>query len=351
MDKAREPIPAIAFDPAYALPAARAALAFPEGDADASSIHDWQTSARAKLRELLAADLPTGKPSARAAGGTERDGVAIEYLVLAQSDGQESPAFLLLPPAAQGATTRRRAGIVVLAGHSAGIVATAGFVQDYQHANALALARAGYVVLTVEIRGFGYLARMGVPPDGVDMMSHPAYALQIGKTALGLAAQDVAGGISYLGTRPEVDGERIGLVGFSSGGKTAIYVAALDPRVKVVVASGCVTSHEANFRYARHDSYEVLPEMGKWLRFCDAMGLVAPRPMLVHWGELDNEPWTRCAAYNHDSLPEFERAKGIYTAAGAAAALSSVITAGLGHEFDNEAAIRFLATHLPPESP
>lgn len=50
------------------------------------------------------------------------------------------------------------------------------------------------------------------------------------------AYADVIRGIDFLLTRPEVDRERIGVAGTSQGGGIALAVAALDPRVKVVVA-------------------------------------------------------------------------------------------------------------------
>ena len=50
------------------------------------------------------------------------------------------------------------------------------------------------------------------------------------------AYADVIRGIDYLVSRPDVDAERIGLVGTSQGGGMALAVTALDRRVKVVVA-------------------------------------------------------------------------------------------------------------------
>ncbi|MEO6873190.1 MAG: alpha/beta fold hydrolase [Opitutaceae bacterium] len=50
------------------------------------------------------------------------------------------------------------------------------------------------------------------------------------------AYADVIRGIDYLVSREDIDRERIGLVGTSQGGGIALAVAALDPRVKAVVA-------------------------------------------------------------------------------------------------------------------
>jgi pimeloyl-ACP methyl ester carboxylesterase len=55
---------------------------------------------------------------------------------------------------------------------------------------------------------------------------------------LGLAMKVhvVARQIEYLRSLPQVDGKRIGFIGFSWGAKAAVYVAAFNPDVKVTVA-------------------------------------------------------------------------------------------------------------------
>jgi uncharacterized protein len=49
---------------------------------------------------------------------------------------------------------------------------------------------------------------------------------------------DVAGALTFLTTRPEVDPDRIGGLGLSRGADVLIEVAATDPRLKAVVADG-----------------------------------------------------------------------------------------------------------------
>ena len=214
---------------------------------------------------------------------------------------------------------------------------------------ALRIAEAGYVTLTLEHRGMGYLRLLGPPGDDMDFWPHVGYLLMHGRSLMGRLAADVAGGLSYLARRPEIDPDRLGVVGMSLGGKVAAYLTALDERVRVVVTSGAVTSHRANHRFALHGPEDAVPGLGELLGFGDVMGLIAPRPLLVHWGEEDNLRAGRSASYNEGSMPTFEVAQEIYTAAGASDRISYHLTAGLGHEFDNEAAIAFLRRWMPPE--
>ena len=202
-------------------------------------------------------------------------------------------------------------------------------------------------MLTMEVRGFGYLAKLGPTAEAMDHGAHVGYAFAHGVPAIGVTVRDAAVGLSYLATQDDVKNDQLGVVGFSSGGKAAIYLAALDERVKATVASGCVTSHDANFRYSQHDPYEAVPGIARGLETSDCLGLVAPRPLLVHWGEQDNNRKSRSAAFNHDSLPTFDAAKRIYEAVSNAAAIEKTITPGMGHEFDVEAAKAFLAKALP----
>ncbi|NIM93592.1 MAG: alpha/beta fold hydrolase [Anaerolineales bacterium] len=66
-------------------------------------------------------------------------------------------------------------------------------------------------------------------------------------TTLGyLEVHDIEGGIDYLLDRPDVDPERIGLVGHSMGGATVIRAAAHSPQVKATVAESAYASIEDN---------------------------------------------------------------------------------------------------------
>jgi len=93
------------------------------------------------------------------------------------------------------------------------------------------LARHGYVVLTSWsfIRNY----RQGT-------RSRPAIELlyeRFGRwMAMGKMVHDVAREIEYLRSLPQVDGQRIGFIGFSLSAKAAVYVAAFNPDVRVTVA-------------------------------------------------------------------------------------------------------------------
>ena len=317
-------------------------LAAPATVESRQELRDWQSLGRKKLQELLGIIAPNQVPAVREVGRAEVGTVVRRSLVFTQDDGMEVPAFLL--HAQHG---EPRPGLLVIPGHSMGIVATSGIVSDYQNAMALELAKAGYVVLTMEVRGFGYLQKLGPGPEPMDHGPYTGYLLVRGTTRLGVTIRDAMMGLSYLEAHPEVMPQRLGVVGFSSGCDASIYIGALDERVDAVVASGCVGSHESNFRLSRNDSYEAVPGLARWLEMSDCLGLLSPRPVLVHWGEKDNDPRTRSAAFNPTSLHIFEAARRIYALEDKGDRLEQHITPGLEHAFDVDAAIAFVHQRLP----
>ena len=79
------------------------------------------------------------------------------------------------------------------------------------------LAERGFVTLAFDHRNFG--ESEGTPRQHED---------QAGKVT------DLRDAVSYLASRPEVDAERIGVVGVCLGGSYAVRAAAFDPRVRAV---------------------------------------------------------------------------------------------------------------------
>jgi pimeloyl-ACP methyl ester carboxylesterase len=123
-------------------------------------------------------------------------------------------------------------------------------------------------------------------------------------TTLGyLEALDVGGALDFVGTQPDSDTERVGLLGHSMGGATAILAAARYPQIKAVVAESTFSSVEDNVssslkaltglppfpfaplvvwfgeREAGMDIGQVSP--------LDAIGTISPRAVMIVHGELD----------------------------------------------------------------
>lgn len=113
------------------------------------------------------------------------------------------------------------------------VIVTAPGYGGTQQGVMLSECQRGYAVLQVYPRGQGESTELWTL-DGPDKLTwrldRPEGAYYQGAYA------DVIRAIDFAVSRPDLDADRIALVGTSQGGGIALAVAALDPRVKAVVA-------------------------------------------------------------------------------------------------------------------
>jgi hypothetical protein len=112
----------------------------------------------------------------------------------------------------------------------------------------------------------------------------------IGQVLTGLRIWDHLRSLEYLVTRPDVDGERIGVVGLSMGEEHAMYVAALDDRVQASVLSCCMRQLRPEIKDKVHCICSYVPGLFAVADWPDICALIAPRPVLVEQGIHDYVP-------------------------------------------------------------
>ena len=316
-------------------------------DGPAALAH-WQEQAIGSLRALY--QCPPAAAERLASGlmpereYTLADGVSCQEVVHASDDGTLVPGLLLRPPAGAPDRGTLSPAVLVIPGHGAGIAATAGFVDSYEHGVAWQLARAGYVVLTVELRGFGRLgARIGLTHEAVALN-----ALMAGDSYRAVVARDVAAAFDALGRVPGVDPERLGITGCSLGGDLALTVAALRSTARVVVAQGLVDwpDHAGRRPAVAGDAFDlvadpcwVLPHENARMWFEDRWLHVAPRPMLLVSARDDVGDMHRRGSWLVDRLRQ------TYAACGVPDAFAFRVEQG-HHQYFVDPALDFLARHL-----
>ncbi len=91
-------------------------------------------------------------------------------------------------------------------------------------------AREGFVAIAVRWFGESYGESYGEAVAEL-RLRHP------GLSGLGKWVWDARRLVDYIGTMPEADAGRIGIIGHSLGGKMSLYAAAFDERITVAVAS------------------------------------------------------------------------------------------------------------------
>ena len=152
--------------------------------------------------------------------------------------------------------------------------------------------------------------------------------------------------VNYLLTRPEVIPERIGTYGHSMGSTHVWLATPFEPRIACAVGNCCLPTYAAIER-ARliHCFPNFVPGWAQHGDTPDIVSLIAPRPLHLNFGELD------------DGSPIQEVRRGLeviseaYRAQGAAGAFSSYVEEGAGHVLSAEMwrrTLEFFQLHLQP---
>jgi hypothetical protein len=188
----------------------------------------------------------------------------------------------------------QRPGLIASHGHARhGIDTICGVgVDDGEPAGhgayALDAVRAGYVVLAPAWWGWrgrdGHLGWIGARDKcNVIQMAAAMYGLNV----IGLHVQDGRAALDVLAARPEVDPARLGCIGNSYGGRTAMWLAALDRRVQACVAAGCMNTFRE--RSLKLTSCGIQYPFGLLQHgdVAEAFSLIAPRALQLQAGEQD----------------------------------------------------------------
>ncbi len=230
---------------------------------------------RARLRAAMFGAMGAfpEKPCAlepRLVGTLQRDGYRIERLFLQTRPDVWMTASAYVPASAKGKAP------AVLAVHGHWPWARRDPVVQ---ARCLGLVKLGFFVLAVDAFGAG--ERYTKPGRGTYHGALYGSTLwPTGQTLLGMQVYDNRRAVDYLLTRPEVDGQRLGITGASGGGNQSMYAGALDERFAAVVPVCSVGTYQA-YLQAACCVCEVLPGALRFAEEGDVLSLVAPRTLMV----------------------------------------------------------------------
>lgn len=111
--------------------------------------------------------------------------------------------------------------------------------------------------------------------------------LLYGRTLAGLRVAEAMRALDYIQGRAEVDGGKIGCMGFSTGGMIAALTAAVDKRIAATVVSGYASTFAGSIMARRHCLDNYLPAILHDAEMPDMIGLIAPRPLFIETGSDD----------------------------------------------------------------
>lgn len=249
--------------------------------ADIDSLDEWQAKRpelHRQLAEMLGLDpMPERTPlNAKITETTETDDIIIERLFFESRPGLYVTANFYRPKEQAGPLP----AVLYVCGHA---VVKKGGVSfgnkaGYHHHGAW-FARNGYVCLTIDTLQLGEI-------EGIHHGTHREgrwWWNSRGYTPAGVEAWNSIRAIDYLQSRPEADGDKIGITGRSGGGAYSWYTAAMDDRITVAVPVAGITdlqNHVVDDCVEGHCDCMFMVNTYRW-DYPLLAALIAPRPLLI----------------------------------------------------------------------
>ena len=283
---------------------------------DAPSAASWRRRLRQEFGELLALDASRQEIplEAKLETASESDGVRRESLTLATTAATRIPVRLERPTDATG----RLPAVVCIHGHGGNrdsVFDPASLYRGF----ATALVERGFLVISC------------------DVGQH--HVRESDRTLMGERLQDLLRCVDYLEIRDDVDPERIGCAGLSLGGEMAMWLCAMDPRIRATVSSGFLTTMDQMEEH--HCMCWKFDGLRERVDYADLYAMAAPRALQCQNG-LGEGPRDFNVTLARRALHEIQPA---YDDLDATANLELHVHPG-GHIVDTEACVRFLGEHL-----
>lgn len=246
-----------------------------------TDLEDWKkkrVTYRKQLFEMLGLSPQPAKTELKPeiTGTIESDGFIVENITFQSRAGLYVTGNLYRPAKQEG----KIPAILYVCGH--GGVKKNGIIYGnkvhYQHHGEW-FARNGYVCLTIDTLQLGEIAGLhhGTFREGMwEWLSR-------GYTPAGVEAWNCIRALDYLQSRPEVDGEKLGVTGRSGGGAYSWWIAALDERIKAAVPVAGITTlknHVIDGVIEGHCDCMFMVNTYQW-DYAQVAALVAPRPLLI----------------------------------------------------------------------
>ena len=241
----------------------------------------------------------------------QKDGYVREKVVIAVEEGEDVPAYLLIPdevkkPSPAVVCIHQHAGMFGIGKSEA-----AGRI-GYPHGQyALRYCKAGFVTFAADQRAFE--ERKTIKDWSGDRMAVEELILK-GRTMAGAFAFEAGRAIDYLQTREEVDGDKIGITGHSMGAMASLVTLPVERRIKAAVISCGVSTYEGKIsRGETMPGAFLIPGIMQKYDLPDVFAAARPTPLLLCAGKKDGtfkfqdfekaEPVIR-KAYEKSGFPE-----------------------------------------------
>lgn len=311
------PIPAVLINPLYADDKPLRQLKIPEISTGQESIISWQEKTRHELSQRLS--LPDTKPASfnkKQIKKEDKNKWNFEEIEIQSTEHRPICICLAIPSLEE---KKKYPAIVCIHGHGGNRYTAFEKKPSPYHEFGKILVQNGFAVITT------------------DVGQHEVYEKD--RTLMGERLWDLMRCVDYLETLPFIDKNRIGCAGLSLGGEMAMWLGAMDTRIKATVVCGFLTyMDQMEKNHCMCWKFKGLREL---VDFPDIYGLIAPRALQCQNGE--KEP--------PDQFPPSLAQKAwteitpIYKVFNAEDKTELIIHSG-GHEIAIEPMLKFLKRNL-----
>jgi len=288
---------------------------------------------KAKLLECLGGPWPSPRHLEPEWGQPiQRDGYTITRVTYQVEPNDRVPALLLIP---DGVNEKNPApGVLVWHQHNGewhlGKSEPAGLAGNPMHHTGVALVKEGYVVLCPDALCFEDRQSPHLKGGDYERFAFLKYVVE-GKCLAWKNILDMRRAVDFISSLPFVDGSRLGCYGHSMGSTFTWLVGPWEERLVCLVGNCCLPTYKAIHRkHLLHCFPNFIPG---WLRYGDTphiAGLIAPRPLLLNFGELDE------GSPIEEVREGVEIIRAFYERAGARDNFSVFIQPGVGHVLSEE---------------
>ncbi len=296
-------------------------LQFPTNPKSPTEVIEWQNKVRNHLITLLRLPQPSEKPSdfaERTLTITKRKKFIIKEIEILSTKNRKIKVVLTYPYNAE-IENKKYPAVVCIHGHGGNRWSPFNEDEVIYYQFGTKLTELGFIVIST------------------DVGQHEVY--ENGRTLMGERIWDLMRCVDYLTSLPWVNPEKIGCAGLSLGGEMAMWLGAIDTRIKAVCVSGFLTYMDQMEQ--NHCMCWKFPGLREAVDFPDIYALIAPRALLCQNGK--KEPPDQFPP----SIAEkaFEEIKPAYEILGSKNNLKLVIHEG-GHEIDTDSLLNFFQIHL-----
>ncbi len=279
----------------------------------------WQNELRLRLLRLLKMDDLVSKETLtplhpKTLSAEKREKYVFREMEINSTPGRRIKIVLTLPTNREGPFP----AVVVISGHGGTRHTCYESARGYSRF-AHVLAEAGYVTISTRVS------------------QHETS--EKGRSLMGERLWDLMRCVDFLTSLEEVDSQRIGCGGNSLGGEMAMWLGAMDERVRATVSSGFLTKMDQMER--NHCMCWKFPGLRELADFADVYSLAAPRALLCQNG-LKEPPSQFPVSIAREAMKEIEL---IYKDFEQPGNLGFVAHTG-GHAMDLPSLVTFFQAHL-----